>query len=314
MVRRWILLVLCFGLGTAVACSESGDDDDDDDTYDDDSWNDDDDSGDDDAATDGLFAGFRASPYGVIPFPEPDYWSYVGQEMAGKFAGAAPAGLWIVGEAGEDGECLLNFPSPGGAFSKVVFHNTDDNAGALDWFDTNGLSVWLQVEPGDADVSTLIELVLDRYGDHASVIGVGVDVEWFRWLANTDGKAVSDEEAQAWSEKARSYDSQYTVFLKHWLTGKMPPSYREGLVFVDDSQDFDSLSSLVAEFADWGDWFAPSPVMFQFGYEADRAWWSDLTDPPDEIGHAILNAVANTRGLFWVDFTIEEVFPPAKRW
>ncbi len=69
----------------------------------------------------------------------------------------------------------------------------------------------------------------------------------------------------------------------------MPPSYRDGFVFADDSRDFDSLTSLVEEFADWGEWFAPSPVMFQFDYEADLAWWSDLSDPLDEIGHAVLN-------------------------
>ncbi len=185
-----------------MACCESGDNDDDD-TYDDDSGNDNDDSGDDDAATSGLFAGFRASPYGVTPFPEPDYWRNVGHEMAGKFAGVAPTGLWIVGQPGDNGECLQSFSSPGGAFKKAVFQKNDYNAVALEWFDANELSAWLQVKPGDTDVSMLIELVLDSYANRTGVIGVGVDVERVCRPANTGGKAVSDEEAQSWSEKAR---------------------------------------------------------------------------------------------------------------
>jgi len=37
------------------------------------------------------------------------------------------------------------------------------------------VQVWLQVEPGDVPVEDLIHLMLDRYGHHPGVIGVGVD-------------------------------------------------------------------------------------------------------------------------------------------
>ena len=90
----------------------------------------------------------------------------------------------------------------------------------------------------------------------------------------------------------------------------LPPTLREGLLFVDDSQTFDSLDKMVAEFAEWGKYFSPAPVGFQFGYPADRVWWGKFADPPKTIGEAILSAVPNTTGLYWVDFTALDVFPP----
>ncbi|HPM77272.1 MAG TPA: hypothetical protein PK961_09285 [bacterium] len=289
--KWWIILfsfVFCIGLTIGGSCD--GDDD-------------------DEHATGDLVAGFRASRYGISPFPAPEYWEGVGRDMAEHFDRAAPGGLWIVGVADDEGGCDLNFPSPGGEFADISFQDEDENAAYLDWFDAHGLSVWLQVEPGEADVAALIELVLDRYGDHPCVAGFGVDVEWHRWTENADGLAVSDAQAQAWSEQVRAYDGGYTLYLKHWLPERMPATYREGLAFVDDSQQFSSLDELVAEFADWGEHFAPAPVMYQFGYEDDGAWWRDLADPPVDIGEAILSAVPNTAGLFWVDFTLAEVFP-----
>ena len=56
--------------------------------------------------------------------------------------------------------------------------------------------------------------------------------------------------------------------------------------------------------------FAPSPVAFQFGYPSDRPWWIHFKDPPKEIGDRILKAIPNTEALFWVNFSVLEVFPP----
>jgi hypothetical protein len=255
-------------------------------------------------------AGFRASPYGVTPFPGAGYWEDVAEGMADRVPDAAPGGLWIVGVAGDDGTCYLTFPSPGGSWDDIGFSSEDANEDALDRFDAAGMRVWLQVEPGDADVAELITLVLDRYGHHPSVAGFGVDVEWFRWRNYEGGKAVTDDKAAEWRDAVRAYDPDHTLFLKHWLTDRMPPTERDGLLFIDDGQGVASLSELTAYFSEWGDTFAPAAVGYQFGYETDRSWWADLEDPPGEISAAILDAVPNTQGLYWVDFTVEDVFPP----
>jgi len=270
-----------------------------------------------------LRAGLRSSPYGPKNgFPAADYWLSSARSMASRFDGAVPALVWIVGtmestegtEPEDDftGRIKLSFPSPGGEFPNIVFSDTDANEAYLEQFDRNGFKVWLQVEPANANVETLIKLVMDRYGKHPCVIGFGIDVEWHHWSRqNNEGVEVSDAQAQAWSERLRSYDPSYQLFLKHWLESKMPSSYRQGLAFINDSQEFTSLEQMLADFEAWGKAFATAPVGFQFGYPGDGAWWRELADPPAAIGKAILARIPNTSDLYWVDFTMQEIWPEA---
>jgi len=255
-----------------------------------------------------LGAGFRYSAYGPDWNPGPAYWLRVGQEMAARFPGAVGETVWIVGRLKGDGT-LLNFPVDGD-HPLILGSETDENEAALDLFDRHGFRVWLQVEPGHAPVEELIHIVLDRYSYHPSVVGIGIDVEWFESTEQPEGRAVTDAEARAWLAAAREHDPDYRLFLKHWEIGKMPPTAREGLLFIDDSQILPSLEAMVDEFAEWGRAFAPAPVAFQYGYISDKPWWSELDDPPGDIGDAILARVPNTEGLYWVDFTVLELFPP----
>lgn len=256
-------------------------------------------------------AGFRWSAYGPDWNPGPEYWGLLGLEMARKFDGAVPETVWIVGRLHREIEgTLLNFPVEA-RDARIVGTPVDENESILRLFDRLGYRVWLQVEPGNAPVEELIDLVLARYGHHPSVVGFGIDVEWYRSIDQPEGKAVTDEEARAWLTAVRRHDPGYRLFLKHWEIEKMPPRMREGLFFIDDSQILPGLHEMVAEFAEWGRAFWPAPVGFQYGYESDRPWWSELEDPALEIGRQILGAVPNARGLYWVDFTALEVFPPA---
>jgi hypothetical protein len=90
----------------------------------------------------------------------------------------------------------------------------------------------------------------------------------------------------------------------------MPPTERGGIYFVDDSQQFQSFGHMVNEFTEWGKTFAPAPVGFQYGYPADKVWWQNLDDPSNDIGQAFLDRIPNTQSLFWVDFTVLDLFPP----
>ena len=253
-------------------------------------------------------AGFRYSAYGPDYDPGPHYWLRVGQEMAERFPGAVGETVWIVGRLQGDGT-LLNFPVDSD-HPLIQGSERDENEAVLDLFDQHGFRVWLQVEPGHAPVADLIDIVLARYKNHPSVVGFGVDVEWFESTEQPEGRQVTDREATAWLKKIRKHDRDYRLFLKHWLIEKMPPNARDGLLFIDDSQILPSLEAMVDEFAVWGEAFAPAPVGFQYGYESDRPWWSQLDDPPTDVGQAILDRVPNTEGLYWVDFTVLDLFPP----
>ena len=260
------------------------------------------------AATDAVGAGFRCSTYGRADDPGPAYWSRVGREMAARVPGAVPEAVWIVARLAGEGT-RVSFPVSG-ADPLIQGEPTDTSEEVLDLLDANGYRVWLQVEPGMAPMEPLIDLVLERYGHHRSVIGLGLDVEWYRSTTTPEGQAVTDAEALAWLAAVRVHDPGYRLFLKHWEAEKLPPTVRDGITFIDDSQIFPSLDAMVAEFERWGEAFAPAPVGFQFGYPSDRPWWSRLDDPPRRIGEAILAAVPNAAGLYWVDFTVQEAFPP----
>ncbi|HEX6286889.1 MAG TPA: hypothetical protein VFZ80_05345, partial [Acidimicrobiia bacterium] len=255
-----------------------------------------------------LSAGFRYSIYGPDYNPGPEYWAGVGREMAADFPGAVPGTVWIVGRLDGSG---TEMSFPGTSDDPLIrFTDKDLNEEALTLFDQYGFDCWLQVEPGNASVEESIHLMLGRYGHHPCVVGVGVDVEWFRSVDEPDGDAVTDQEARTWLAAAREYHPEYRLFLKHWLTEKMPPTVREGILFIDDSQIFPSLDAMVEEFTRWGRAFAPAPVGFQYGYPSDRPWWRNHADPPAEIGRRILEAVPNAEALYWVDFTAIEVFLP----
>ncbi len=264
---------------------------------------------------DSVYAGFRASRiYHIYPdhqFPPKEYWVKVGNEMADKFNNAQSAGIWIVGLYLDNGHVSLGFPNPGGSYNDIDFADEDLNEDYLTYFDDHDVRVWLQVEPGSVNIDTLMTLVMKRYKHHPSVIGFGIDIEWYKADVVEEGAKVTDDVAEHWDTTLMQIDTSYSLFIKHYNTDWMPPTYRGNIFFVDDSQIFNSLQQMVNEYKDWGQTFAPNYSGFQFGYQADKHWWSEFDDPPKTIGQSIIDNVPECKGVFWVDFTVTEIFPLA---
>ncbi len=254
-------------------------------------------------------AGIRSSTYGRPNDPGPGYWARTGTEIAAKFPGAKPEAIWIVSRLKGRGT-EMSFPVPPGGDPLITGLDQDLSEPVLELFDQLGYRVWLQTEPGWAPVDKAFHVMLDRYGHHKCVIGVGVDIEWHRSNNPDLGDPVTDELARTWLAAARSHNPAYRMFLKHFRENVMPPTFRDGILFVDDSQIFKSSDAMIEEFAKWGKTFAPSPVGFQYGYQTDKPWWSLMKDPVKEIGDRILAATPNTEALIWVDFSVQDVFPP----
>jgi len=256
------------------------------------------------------FAGVRSSIYGLKPFPGPDSWKKAIMAMAGHHPGATPVAVWIVGHLGRPRDCVLEFPGDGQAYPDIRFDEFDRHEPYLEAFDRAGIKVFLQVEPAHADVKTLIDLVLGRYGKHPSVIGFGVDVEWHREADRPqEGVPVDDDTGRQWEAWVKAHDPAYRLFIKHWDERWLCPTYRGDIVFVDDSQIVDSAEALVKEFEAWGKHFYPNPVMFQIGYPSDRPWWSKMPEPPKTLGRAIAARIDQPCGIVWVDFTLREALP-----
>ncbi len=256
------------------------------------------------------FAGVRSSSYGVDPFPDPAGWVDCILAMSDAFPGSTPSALWVVGTVDEGiGGVNLEFPTPDSlVYPHVSFSDEDLHEEYLAWFDQCGVEVFLQVEPGYADVETLICLVMQQYGDHPCVIGFGVDVEWLGNVTEGgEGTPVGDSTAASWESLIHGFDPAYGLFLKHWDASFMPPSYRGSIIFVDDGQGYSDMGAYLDDMGEWAETFAPNRVFYQYGYEADRPWWEDLESPPIAIGEALAGQTAQECGLFWVDFNLSEL-------
>jgi len=258
-----------------------------------------------------VFAGVRSSAYGIRPFPKPEEWKTAIEAMAGHYPGATPCAVWIVGTFRRPRTCHLYFPGDGKSYPNIEFDTADMHEEYLSFFDKAGIKVFLQVEPANADMETLIDLVLGRYKHHECVLGFGVDVEWHREADNPEwGVKVDDDMAQKWDARVKSHNPKYRIFLKHWDSRWMPPTYRGDIIFVDDSQIFPRLEDAVTEFVTtWADRFYPNTVFFQIGYNSDKPWWQKLPTPPLTWGDAIRQRIKQDCGIIWVDFSLRDVLP-----
>lgn len=265
------------------------------------------------------WAGIRISTYGMKDsfgyenFPNEASMAGYATKMAGCYPGSKGAYILIVGEDHWDDDlkkdcCGLRFPVKGD-YQYISGSKNDRYESYLNKCDELGIDVWLQVESGDADLVTLADLVMKQYSHHTCVKGFGIDVEWHEPVEGTDeGTPLSKKDAQKVLAKVREYNTGYTVFVKHWMKDWLPPKM-DGLIYVNDSQQFGSMEEVIDDFSDWAAYYAPYPVMFQIGYYADKWIWNKYTNPAKEFGQAIVDGCksGNDVGIIWVDFTLADV-------
>ena len=100
----------------------------------------------------------------------------------------------------------------------------------------------------------------------------------------------------------------------------MPPTQHDGITLISDVAQFgtegeitpqESYDNMMGAFGDWGDEFSDSEVSFQMGYPYDEWWWQEwMPDPIYDFGNDIISWQDNCRELYWVDFSIFDVYLP----
>lgn len=277
------------------------------------------------ARTDGArWAGVRASSYGMSEsfgsYPGVATMASIGEAMESCYAGSNGTFVLIVGVVDEYAwSCHLDFP-----LSKKIDNafgsSYDLYENYLTALDNAGYSVWLQVEPGNADLVELATEVMTHYGHHSCVKGFGIDVEWYKPEGtNGRGTALDKTTAKKVLAAVRKVNTNYTVFIKHWIKGYLTEGDPvTGFIYISDSQgfrpgkDYTATVRMCNEFAGWAENFAPCPVMFQIGYESDKTRiWGAMENPAEELGKAIIaecqnRNLTNDIGIIWVDFTLKE--------
>lgn len=265
-------------------------------------------------------AGWWSSQYGAdIPYghnqTNPYYWINVSQKMSDQFPGSKPGGILVMGYiegVNSTTRTFLPFPKPVGTYPNVDFGTTDTIESLLTSFDDAGLKVYLQVESADADIPMLMDLIMNRYKHHPSVIGFGVDVEWYHQSQYPGyGRPLTDDEVNSWAEKVKTYNPNYSLTLTHWDATYLSNARPDNVLFLTDSEHIGSLSAAIDNYTAWVDHFAPAQVGFHLGYPSDMAWWSKLTDPASSIMNPVIAARpnANIGGVYWVHFSVTKAFP-----
>jgi len=265
--------------------------------------------------------GWRSSQYGNNnPWghdqSDPSYWISVAQQMSLKFPGLDPGGILVIGEIdgppGSATSTFLPFPKPTGTYPDVTFGTTDTIAPLLDAYDDAGLKVFLQVESADADIPMLMDLVMNRYKHHPSVIGFGVDVEWYHEAQFPGwGRPLTDSEVNAWAAQVKTFDPNYSLMVKHWDASYLSNARPDNVLFLTDAEQLGSLSNTINQYIAWIDYFGEAQVGFQIGYPSDQSWWSTFDDPASSIMNPVITArpSANIGAIFWVDFSVLAPFP-----
>lgn len=130
----------------------------------------------------------------------------VANAMSAKFKGRclAVSGLSVRLMVQDPSGTVLYMPEFWGSYPNIRFEGEDIAEPYLEAFDRAGLKVTCRVEPMNADINTLIDIVMNRYKNHSSVIGFGVDLEWYKNTCGDGGCIPTVQEIASWNTKLKA--------------------------------------------------------------------------------------------------------------
>ena len=273
-------------------------------------------------------AGWRTSNYGIenptaVVQSNSAYYIEVAKGMALKFPDSRPGGIYTVGyiDTGLTTAMPSQLQSTLGTMNGVRYDLAGVQADPevmLTAFDAAGLDIILGIEPGAADINALATKILNKYKQHPSVKGFGLDNEWYK--GETGNVVMSPAEAITFRDAIKAVNPSYKVTLKHYDETRLPRNI-SGITYLTDTCGFSSKNEAVAEYAAWANYFSGSEVAYQFGYDAECGenpdWWKALGPAPYGYGEAALQITDSIRAatnnpiysIYWVDFTILTQFP-----
>lgn len=203
---------------------------------------------------------------------------------AKKFGGENAVVDLVVGQANVKGQCWLFFPVSESKVSDskyIISSSQTDLPGLyLQAADEADVKVILNLQPQKANVSELIDIVLDRYSHHASVVGINIDMEWKK-----TGRAyyVSNEERDEWLRRVKSYDESYKLFLTYFLDYTYFPDDTDDLIVVYDGQG-GSQKNILRQYKELASHFRAAGI--STGYSSST--------PPAATDEEILEVAPNT--------------------
>jgi hypothetical protein len=206
-------------------------------------------------------------------------------EAARKFGGESAVVDLVVVQAHENELTYVPFP-----FEKkwkiYSYNQTDKVEPYLDRFDRDGLKVILSIQPNEAEVADLIDIILSRYGHHKSVIGVNIDMEWK--LTGNPNHA-SNKERDLWLTKLQGYNPKFKLFLTNFKDQSYFPDDTKDIVILYDGEKT-TQDKLMAKYGELAGHY--TSVGIYTGYPSST--------PPTASHERIIDAAPNTEYILHV--------------
>jgi len=208
-------------------------------------------------------------------------WSNMAKKLGGKYAVID----LVVAQAQEKKLAYVPFPirQDGYIYS---YSKIDQAEPYLKKFDKDGVKVILSLQPNGANVSDLIDIILKRYGNHKSVIGINVDLEWK--LTGTPYH-VSNKERDIWLKKIQSYNPGFKLFLTYYKDHSYFPDDKKDIVILYDGQS-STQKELMEEYKELASHY--KSVGIYTGYNSST--------PPTASHDSIMTAAPNTKYILHV--------------
>lgn len=199
----------------------------------------------------------------------------------------------VVARWNDDGFTELPFPYHDSGYLRS-YSDIDRPEAYLQEFDRVGQKVILSIQPGNADPTQLINLLLSRYAHHQSIIGVNIDLEW-----KQTGKPnhAGNSERDKWLDQAKGFNPHLKLFLTYFKDHTHFPDDTRDLVVLFDGEG-DSQSAILKEYKDLAGHF--KSVGIYTGYSSSH--------PQYASSERILSAVPKTEYIIHTD----DVFPAGK--
>ena len=192
----------------------------------------------------------------------------------------------VVAQANSDGFVHTQFPMKDSAYVRS-YSEVDRIEPYLVNCDELNIKVILSIQSLQADIPQLLQLLLDRYGDHPSLIGVNIDMEWKHTGII---HKVTDVERDRWTTILASYNNSFKLFLTWYGDFENFPSNSDKLVFLFDGLN-DTQANILLQYKLFGEKF--TNVGIYTGYTSSV--------PPTVTTNEVLNSVPDTQYIIHTD-------------
>lgn len=242
------------------------------------------------------------------------FWLNTINTLSQNASGSTPAATLVVG-LDQNGNCVVRVPATNNVVtsdSSIVLTQDTSFDNLLTKLDGINARVVLEVQPGKAGLSNLANLVINAYGSHASVVGLGVDVQYKGTTSFSSSAYISKSDIKTLVSAIQSINPNLMLYVRAADADNISiDASTTDVVFVHDGKGYASSEDMVAALKAWASAFAPSPVQLTIGSPNDANWWcgADAASITSTLFNAALATGSNITGVLWQADGIVLVYP-----